>query len=372
MRAALAERAIVFLVPGELASLTGGYAYDRQIIAGLRDTGWQVRILAAGEGFPWPDARTQAALASRIAGLPDGSTVVADGLAMGAMPDIVQAHGQRLDWVALVHHPLALETGCSALQSQQLFDSERRALRWARRVIVTSRATARALRAYGVHDSRISVVEPGTSVADVVSRRDEVKSLTDGGHSTPARTLNLLCVATVTARKGHAVLIEALAGLQDRPWALHCAGSTTRDRDTAATVRTAVAAHGLDDRVHLHGEVDAVRLAELYARAEVFVLPSFHEGYGMVLAKALAHGLPIVSTTAGAIPDTVPTEAGLLAPPGDVLALREALRRMMDDPALRVRLAEGARAARTRLPDWPQAVERFGRALTHNTRSPHP
>jgi len=93
--------------------------------------------------------------------------------------------------------------------------------------------------------------------------------------------------------------------------------------------------------------------------ADVFVLPSFHEGYGMVFAEALAHGLPIVATTAGAIPDTVPGDTGLLVPPGDVRALSEALRRVVEDTALRTRLAAAARRAGRRLPDWPAAVDRW-------------
>jgi glycosyltransferase involved in cell wall biosynthesis len=92
-------------------------------------------------------------------------------------------------------------------------------------------------------------------------------------------------------------------------------------------------------------------------------LPSYFEGYGMVLAEALAHGLPVVSTTAGAIPDTVPRDAGVLVPPGDAVALRAALAALLDDPALRARLAAGARAARAGLPTWPEAVACFAAAL---------
>jgi len=140
-------------------------------------------------------------------------------------------------------------------------------------------------------------------------------------------------------------------------------GSTTRDPDTANALHTAIAEHGLGERVRLHGEVSASVLQSMYGQADAVVLPSFYEGYGMALAEALAHGLPVVSTTAGAIPDTVPRDAGVLVPPGDAMALCAALAALLDEPVLRARLAAGARAARSVLPTWPQAVARFAAAL---------
>lgn len=349
---------VVFLIPGDLSSLTGGYAYDRHIIQGLHADGWNVDVVSLGAGYPWPDDAALRHATEQIAAIADGRIVVADGLALGAIPAIVEAHARRLRWVALVHHPLALETGLSECQARQLFDGEQRALAAVSQVIVTSRATARALGRYGVAASRIEVVEPGTHPALLARGSCRNGRQTDQG-------LSLLCVATVTPRKGHALLLEALAGLRERPWHLHCVGSLTRDADTSQALREAIARHGLQERVLLHGEVDEACLAAHYAQADVFVLPSFHEGYGMVLTEALASGLPIVSTAVGAIPDTVPAEAALLVPPGDAAALRAALARLLDDPLLRTALATGAQAARTRLPTWPQAVSRFAQVLRH-------
>ncbi len=198
---------------------------------------------------------------------------------------------------------------------------------------------------------RIAVGAPGTDPAP--------RAIGGAEYGVPS----LLCVATVTPRKGHAVLLDALAGLRDRPWRLHCAGSLARDEATAAAVREATVRHGLADRVVWHGEVDAARLDALYAQADLFVLPSFHEGYGMALAEALARGLPVVSCAAGAIVDTVPATAGVLVPPGDAVALRAALRRVMADAAWRASLAAGARGAGARLPGWPAAVVRFAAVL---------
>jgi glycosyltransferase involved in cell wall biosynthesis len=350
---------IAFLLPGDLATRTGGYGYDRAIVAGLRGRGWVVDMPPLRDAFPWPDDGARAAAARQVAALADGTLVVADGLAFAALPDLAERHADRLRWVALVHHPLALEADLSEAQRQALFDSERRALACARCVIVTSPATARALAAYGVPAARVQVVPPGT--APVAAAR------AGGGIAGPARPLNeapmLLCVATLTPRKGHALLIEALAGLRDRPWTLHCAGSTMRDAATATAVRHRIGALGLADRVVLHGELADAELDALYRRSDAAVLATSFEGYGMALAEAMAHGLPIVSTTAGAIPDLVPPGAGLLVPPDDVPALRRAIAALLDDPALRARLAAGARAAARSLPTWPQSVDAFAEAL---------
>ena len=206
----------------------------------------------------------------------------------------------------------------------------------------------------------IHIVEPGVSPA----------ALSAG---TPARAtgqaVSLLCVATLTPRKGHVLLLDALAGLRDRAWNLHCVGSTSQDAATSAAVRAKIAALGLSQRVRLHGELHADALEAAYARADAFVLPSFHEGYGMALSEALAHGLPVVSTTAGAIAQTVPSGAGVLVPPGDRAALATALARLFDDPAWRATLAQGARAARQHLPDWPVAVARFAAVLDATRRA---
>jgi glycosyltransferase involved in cell wall biosynthesis len=346
-----------FLVPGNLGTKTGGYAYDRRIIEGLRARHWQIDVPSLGEGYPAPGADAQALTREVVEALPDGALAVVDGLAFGVMAELAERHARRIRWVALVHHPLSLETGLAPERQSALFDSERRALATARGVIVTSPSTARALAAFDVALSRIAVVEPGTEAAPLATG-----SGTEG--------LNLLCVATLTPRKGHALLVEALAGLRDRRWTLHCVGSLAMDPACAAELMQAVERHGLSDRVVLHGEQDDAGLGALYASADVFVLPSFHEGYGMALAEALARGLPVISTTAGAIPDTVPADAGVLVRPGDGVALRSALQRMLDDGAWRSDLAAGARAARQRLPTWDDSAKRFASALSAFQKEP--
>ena len=343
-------RALAFVVPGDLATLTGGYRYDRRLIEGLRAGGWKVTCHSLDPGFPAPSDGALREAAAELAAIPDGRVTVIDGLAYGAMPEIAAAHAERLRLVALVHHPLADETGLAPGAAERLRQSERRALAVARRVIVTSPATARAVGGLGVPVERIDVVEPGTDPAPLA-------------RGSTGQVLGLLCVGAITPRKGHAVLIEALARIADRAWHLVCVGNLDRSPATVADLRRRIDALGLGGRVTLAGEESEDAIGSRYERADVFVLPSFHEGYGMALAEALAHGLPIVSTRAGAIPETVPQDAGRLVPPGDVEALAGALAALLDDPSLRGRLAAGARAARERLPSWASACGRFAAAL---------
>jgi len=338
------------VIPGDLTIRTGGYRYDRRIVDGLRARGLAVEVHALGPGFPFPDAAARARAAAAFAAIPDGAAVVADGLAFGVLAEQAAEHAARLDVAALVHHPLALETGLDDETRRRLFGQERAALALARRCIVTSRHTARALADYGVPAAAIAVVEPGTDPAPLAA---------GSGGPLP----HLVCVATLTPRKGHAVLLEALAAVRDLPWRLTCAGGTQHDPATAAAVRAQADRLGLADRVQFAGELDDAALDRLYDTADLAVLASHYEGYGMVLTEAIARGIPVVATAAGAVADTVPPRAGLLVPPGDAPALADALRRVLGDASARAVLAEGARAARARLPDWPEQAARFAAAL---------
>jgi len=339
---------LTVVIPGDLSTRTGGYGYDRRIIEGLRHRGWQVDVRLLDDSFPFPSAAARRQAVQVLGAVPDGGTVLVDGLAFGVLPDEVGHERARLDIVALVHHPLAAETGLDARAAATLEDSERRALVHARAVIVTSRATADALRRYDVAPERVVVAAPGTDPAPLArSSRDRA------GNAAPCR---LLCVATLTPRKGHDLLFRALASLGDRPWHLVCAGSFDRDLATAARLREQMQALRIGDRVDLLGDLNTDALAIQYDLADVFVLPTLYEGYGMAVAEALARGLPVVSTATGGIAELVGDAAGIVVAPGDLEAFTAALSRVLDDADLRERLADGARLARNRLSTWDETV----------------
>jgi glycosyltransferase involved in cell wall biosynthesis len=344
-------RGVTFAVPGDIAASTGGYAYDRRIIAELRRLGWNVELLPLGDGFPAPTAKQIANAQARLLAIAADRPVVIDGLAFSVLPEVAAMLQARQPVVALIHHPLACETGLTPERVQQLEDSERRALAPARLVVTTSRPTADLLVArFAVPRERIEVILPGT---------DRVPLSAGSGGPEVA----LLSVGAIVPRKGFDLLVESLVQLADLPWRLTSAGDRGRDPAAVARLDAAVARHGLHDRIRSPGAVSSDELAALYARADLFVLASHFEGYGMAYAEAIAHGLPVIGTTGGAIPDTVPASAGLLVPPGDVEALAQALCDVIGSDVQRRALAAGARAAAAALPSWAESGGQFGRAL---------
>src|SRR3954451_15431122 len=167
---ALVKGDFVFAVPGDLDTPTGGYAYDKRMIAELRGLGWRPQVLTLGEGFPHPSALTRAAAKVQLNHVPKGRAVVIDGLAFGVMPDEAEALSTTHPLIAMVHHPLALESGVSAEHAMALRESERKALSFTHAVIVNSQTTAGALAGYGVPAERITIARPGTDRVSIVTR----------------------------------------------------------------------------------------------------------------------------------------------------------------------------------------------------------
>ena len=340
--------AVTFAVPGSVDQPTGGYTYDRRMIARLRRLGCEVDMIDLGNGFPRPAPEVVRAVLPRLRCVPGDRPIVVDGLALGVLPETAEALRATHRVIALVHHPLALESGLEPREASALRDSERAALAAVRRVVVTSPATRRILVAdYGVPAEIIAVALPGT----------EGTAGAASVHKPAGATVNLLAVGAMVPRKGYDVLIEALGRLTNLDWQLVIAGDCKRDSSTAGELATALVRKRFGSRVCMAGAVGEQELAALYRDADVFVLASRFEGYGMAFAEAVAHGLPVIGTRTGAIPETVPEGAGILVPPDDVAALAAALRTMITDPGLRARCSAAARAAR--LPTWDAAAQTF-------------
>ena len=228
--------------------------------------------------FPAPTPAARLHARQVHATVPDGGLVLVDGLAFGVLPEVAEAEGRRLRLVALVHHPLAAETGLPPHRADALRRSEAQALAQARRVLVTSRSTATLLAGYGVPACRVRVVEPGTEPARQAR----------GSGSGPLR---LLCVGSLIPRKGLDILFKALAGLRDLPWHLDCVGSLDRDPAWAAALVRLSDDLGLAGRVSLPGPLGDEDLERRYGAADLFVLASRFEGYGMVVAAVLEESL---------------------------------------------------------------------------------
>jgi glycosyltransferase involved in cell wall biosynthesis len=347
----LVSRELAFVVPGDLATPTGGYAYDRRIVAELRRLGWSVDVVDIGDEFPRPSARAREAAAARLAALPAGRPIVVDGLAFGVLPDLAAQLRKRHRLIALVHHPLACESGLDGAEVEAFRISEQHALAMAHHVIVTSAPTARLLQeSYAVARAAITVVPPGSDPVLVMPSRN-------------ADRVALLAVGAVVTRKGYDVLIAALAKLKHLSWHLTVIGDRTRDNAAVARLDADLERFGLSDRITVAGAVSDAELGRAYRMADVFVLASRFEGYGMAYADAIAHGLPVIGTTGGAIPATVPAGAAILVPPDDIDAFAAALHRFIADPAERAQRAAAACAAAQALPSWGASARLFARAV---------
>ncbi|WP_229812865.1 glycosyltransferase family 4 protein [Lentzea flava] len=316
-----------FVLPADVddpASPSGGNVYDLRVGAGL------TRLTVAGD---WPRPRDTTALEQTLAAIPDGDVVLLDGLVGCGVPEVVVPHARRLQLAVLVHLPLADETGLDPTTAALLDEKERQVLRAASAVIATSPTAAHNIRTRHGLDT-VHVVLPGTDPAPRAPGTDGVSQL--------------LCVASITPRKGHDLLIRALQKI-DYEWRLDCVGP----------VRPFVEQLPADDRVSFRGPLVGEALTRAYADADLFVLASRAETYGMVVTEALARGLPVI---ASAVPDAL-GDGGLLLPPGDENALEAALTRWFQDQEFRAELRAKALGRRASLSTWDESTEDLRRVL---------
>ncbi len=302
---------------------SGGNTYDRRVCDGLAALGWTVHEHAVGDG---------GALARTVGRIPDGAVVLLDGLIASPAPEVLVPHAGRLRQVVLMHMPLG--------------DSrEREVLAAAVAVVTTSEWTRRRLQElYALPPDRIHVAEPGVDAA----------GLAPGTAAGDA----LLCVAALTPGKGHEVLLDGLATATDLSWRCECVGSLVRDRAFADGVRRRAHSNGLAERVRFPGPRTGPELDRAYAAADLLVLASHAETYGMVVTEALARGVPVLAAEVGGVTEALGhgddgTRPGLLVAPRDPAALGAALRTWLGDADLRGRLRRAARERRESLRRWP-------------------
>jgi len=330
---------------------SGGNTYDRRVCRGLAGAGWSVREHAVPGSWPRPDAASYAALDGVIRAIPDDAVVLLDGLVASTAPELLVPQASRLRLVTLVHMPLGHDPADDEARTR-----EGAVVSAAASVVTTSRWARRTLlELYGLPGERVHVAEPGVDAA----------GLAPGTASAGA----LLCVAAVIRGKGHDLLLDALARVPDLPWQCLCAGRLDRDPAFVEGLRRRVLDRDLADRVSFPGPLTGADLARSYRAADLLVLASRAETYGMVVTEALAHGLPVVATEVGGVPEALGRAAdghlpGLLVPPGDPAALGAALRAWLGDAALRERLRRAARERRASLSRWSTTASVVSAVLT--------
>lgn len=336
-----------FVVPGDPEQNTGGYRYVRRLAGAIATAGVPTEVTGLSGSFPRPDERAVSEMNRYLERCPDDGVVVLDGLAMSGMPEVIGRHAERLRLVALIHHPLADETGLTQADASWFFQQEQRALAVVRQVITTSAFTARRLADFGIEARRITVAEPGLAMSAGPQRAQAI------ANSVP----RILYVGHLSPRKAQHQLVTALRNLRDLPWQCTLAGALDRDREYSQQVVTAIESAGLGERIDLVGEANDERLAELYRNADLFVLPSFYEGYGMVIDEAIAAGLPIISSDVGALADTAGRPGICQYPAGDIEALSDRLGAWLRNPDELARNTALALQQSRLLRTWEQTAE---------------
>lgn len=341
-------RPAAFAIPGDINTVTGGYIYERRLLEELRVLGHDVQHIQLGASFPDPTARDMAHAVDELTSLPMARALILDGLVYGSIDPAGLAR-VKAPIVAMIHHPLALETGLDAVRQKHLHATEKANLALAAHVLVPSPHTAKILtEIYAVPRAKITIARPG------VAPRSAVPA--------PVDPPLILSVGIQHPRKGHDILLRALAEIQDATWRAVIVGSV-HDADHGAELAQMVTDLGLTERVTLAGRIPQNTLEGLYAQATVFALATRYEGYGMVFDEALAWGLPIVSCATGAVPDTVPKRAGLLVDVDKPGQFAGALARVLADGTLRARMAKAAQGAGADLPGWTDTARIAGRVL---------
>jgi glycosyltransferase involved in cell wall biosynthesis len=326
---------------------SGGNSYDRRLCGELAASGWDVRELVVPGSWPRPDTAALARLERAVGAVPDGGLVLLDGLIASAAADVLVPGSARLRQVVLVHMPF----GGLAVAA----DAECAVLRHARAVVTTSAWTRRLLlERCRLPAQRVHVARPGVDPGG-----EEAPGTPDGGR--------LLCVGAVLPHKGHDLLLDALAEIPSGPWQCTVVGPLDGDPSFVERLRRRAADSGLADRIRFPGPRAGEELRREYRAADLLVLPSRLEAYGMVVPEALAAGLPVVAAGVGGVPEALGRTPhglpGLLVPPDDVDALREALGRWLGDPDLRARLRRAARERRSSLEGWDATARRVAAVL---------
>ena len=337
----------VFAIPGDKDRKTGGFFYEATVLRGLNEAGLPTEHLQLPDSFPDPTPADMATTLAALMAIRPEQPIILDGLVFGSIDPRGLARVPA-PVIAMIHHPLGLETGLSPERAAFLRANEAAALKHVAHTIVPSAHTARILvESFGANPAQITVASPGFS-RPLVRRK-------------PVKPPLILSVGLLATRKGHDVLLDALASLDDLDWQAVIVGKV-HDQAVANDLHAQRRRLRLDDRVELAGELDAPALAELFNGAHLFALATRYEGYGMVLSEAMLYGLPLVSCSVGAVPDTV-GDAGILTPPDDPKALADAIRGLLTDSQQAEHYARLATARAKALPTWRDTVSVFETVL---------
>ena len=337
---------IAFFAPAPLDLLTGGNVYNRRMIAEWRSAGHEATATGIGGRHPLADDRAHAEAGAAWAAMAADAVPVLDNLVLASFAPLADQFAARRA-VLLNHHPTGLEPGLDAADAAALIEIEKQLIPRFHRIVVTSETTAKTLvQDFGATDAQLAIIIPGAD--------DAPRSQGSGDG-----TVHVLSIGSLIPRKGHDVLLRAMARLFDLDWRLTIAGTSRIDPACADALRALAGELGIAEKVTFLGETTGAPLAELWNSADIFALATRYEGFGMVIAEALKHGLPVVVGNGGAAGALLTPETGAVCPVDDVDQTSKSLRRLIFDTDLRRDMSDAAWLAGKKLPGWKSQADAF-------------
>ena len=339
-----------FLIPGDIDTLASCYIYDKKIIEGLKNKGHKVALYRLADDFPFPSDKSLKHCQEVVKSIPKSEPIIIDSLAFGIIPSVIKKVSTTNPIIGLIHLPLSADPNYSAYQRTLITSQEMEAFKLATKFIVTSEYTLEVLLNLGIEKHKINLVIPGIDNFPQKKKYPEIPT-------------KLLSIANLCRSKDHAILVRALTALKDKNWVLDCYGNLDLDREYLADFQSMIRKNHLQNKILIHGTISGQELSDAYLNADLFVHPSEFETYGMALAEALSHGIPVIATTGGGICKTVPAKMGQFFKPSDVYGLQSILEELFENPEVYKKLYTQASTYKDKAQTWTKSIDLFETAL---------
>lgn len=338
---------VVFLQNDSINTLTGGYIYNKYIVDGLLLKNYKVSVISLKGNFPHPTQEDLEKCDKILSNLTGDEFLIIDSLILGAIPDLIPKIKKTIITVGLIHLPISIDI--TGVKKPELSYAEKQAMELTNKLVVTSHFTKNILLQSGLTIEKISVIEPGIEDYPVKN-------------SYPEKPYNLLCIANYTRSKNHDLLIKSLNQLKEYSWEMNFYGNTT-DIEYFTEIKSLIKKFGLSNRIFLNGPLEREKISEVYLNSDLFILPSKFETYGMVLTEALAHGIPVITTSSGGIPYTVPSSMGLFAREGTVENFKLLIEKTLTENLTYKYLTATASSFYKQAQKWEKSVDSFEKIL---------
>lgn len=339
-----------FFNPGDINLLIIPSIYNKHIILGLKEKGYDIKLHTLAHDFPFPSDDSIKECIKLVQSVPAGEPVIFDARALAAIPFVLKDVKQHNPLIAVVHIPLSVDPQYSAYQRTIITSLEKEAYSQITTFIATNPYAAEQIGFFIENPEKINVIVPGVDISE--------KKLVY-----PDVPVKFLSVANLSRNRDHSILVRAFAALKSRDWALHCYGNFSIDKEYLEELESLINRYGLKNKLFIHENIQGKELKDVFLKADLLIHPSDFEPYGLVPAQALAYGIPVVASTGGGLRNTIPANMGEFFKPGDVYGLQSIIEEFLDNPFLYKKLAARAATYRDNAQTWEKSTQMFEEVL---------